>query len=393
MNVFYISTLSSRQGVERVYKCRGRNPGFAVQKFSRLIVKGLQENGLKVVALSSPPICFGDIRRGCPRFRNEIEDGVEYRYAPQVLLPGLKHIVVFFHMFFTVLFWGLRNRRDKAIVCDVLCVSACMGALLASKLNGVRSVAVVTDIYGLMVGGRKNLVSILAKKFHDRYVMSFDRYVLLTEQMNAVVNPHGRPHIVMEALCDDSLVAAPAQPVQKAYPRTLLYAGGLHEKYGLKMLAEGFLKANLDARLVIYGDGPFAGTLQRMAEADSRIEYRGVASNEEVMEEERKASLLVNPRFTTEAFTKYSFPSKNMEYMASGTPLLTTKLPGMPEEYYPYVFLFEEETVDGYASAIQKVLSLSDAELCAKGAKARDFVLTVKNNRRQAERILDLMKA
>ena len=70
-----------------------------------------------------------------------------------------------------------------------------------------------------------------------------------------------------------------------------------------------------------------------------------------------------------------------------------TGCPAMQEEYYPYVFLFEEETVDGYASAIQKVLSLSDAELCAKGAKARDFVLTVKNNRRQAERILDLMKA
>ena len=53
--------------------------------------------------------------------------------------------------------------------------------------------------------------------------------------------------------------------------------------------------------------------------------------------EELKATLLVNPRPTTEEFTIYSFPSKNMEYMASGTPLLTTKLPGMPEEYHQYV--------------------------------------------------------
>ena len=47
-----------------------------------------------------------------------------------------------------------------------------------------------------------------------------------------------------------------------------------------------------------------------------------------------------------------------MEYMASGTPLLTTKLPGMPEDYYPHVYFFEEESVQGYADALKKVLSL-----------------------------------
>ena len=34
--------------------------------------------------------------------------------------------------------------------------------------------------------------------------------------------------------------------------------------------------------------------------------------NDRVVEEQLRATLLVNPRPTTEAFTKYSFPSKNM---------------------------------------------------------------------------------
>ena len=109
------------------------------------------------------------------------------------------------------------------------------------------------------------------------------------------------------------------------------------------------------------------------------------------MADELKATLLVNPRFTTEKLTRYSFPSKNMEYMASGTPLLTTNLPGMPNEYHNYVFLFREETVDGYADAIRRVLTYSDWELQDFGRKASQFVLQNKNNVQQGLRVLNFI--
>ena len=117
---------------------------------------------------------------------------------------------------------------------------------------------------------------------------------------------------------------------------------------------------------------------------DSRIQYMGVAPNAEVVAAELDASLLVNPRPTHEEFTKYSFPSKNIEYMASGTPLLTTKLPGMPKEYYP--------SVEGYAKALESVLAQSDEELYVFGEKAKDFVLEKKNSFEQAKRVIELIK-
>ena len=94
----------------------------------------------------------------------------------------------------------------------------------------------------------------------------------------------------------------------------------------------------------------------------------------------------------TEEFTKYSFPSKNMDYMVSGTPLFTTRLPGMPEEYYPYVFLFDEETVEGYRKSIESVLSMTAEDLIAKGNLGRRFVVERKNNILQTKRILDLLQ-
>lgn len=390
--ILYISALASERRITLEYSHSGKNPGFAVQKFSRLLVKGLQANDIEVKAISNPPDLTD--RKKYVKPKDEIEDGVHYKYVPYVNLPIIKHICLFVYVFIYVLFWGMRDRRDKTIICDVLSISICMGALLASKVNGLQSIAVVTDIYGMMVGSSKtSLLSTLAAKLNSTYISLFDKYVLLTEQMNEVVNPKGRPHIVMEALCDSTLLQETHSHIHKSHPRTVIYAGGIYEKYGLKMLAEGFLKANVpDAKLVYFGEGSYVEEYKALCDEHPNLEYRGVVPNEEIMREEQMATLLVNPRFTTEEFTKYSFPSKNMEYMASGTPLLTTKLPGMPKEYYPYVFLFEEETIDDYADAISEALAHSESELFKLGDSAKRFVLQHKNNIEQARRISNFIK-
>lgn len=386
--IIYVSALSSNSYIEGQYKITGKNPGFAVQKFSRLLVKGLSANGASVSALSNPPVLNA---KHFSRSHIEYEDGIKYQYVPCINFPILKHICVFIYSFFYILFWGCGHRREKTIICDVLSISICMGALLASKFNGVQCVAVVTDIYGLMVSvGRKNIKSRIAEKLNSLYIGAFDKYILLTEQMNEIVNPQHRPYMLMEALCDSSICNKTInEPIIKAHPRLVVYAGGIFEKYGLKMLAEAFIKANVkDAKLVYYGDGSYVEEYKSLCNQHSNLEYRGVASNEEIVSVEQTAALLVNPRFSSEEFTKYSFPSKNMEYMASGTPLLTTKLPGMPIEYYPYVLLLKEETVDGYAAALRSTLARQESELCEIGAAAKEFVLNNKNNVAQGRRII-----
>ena len=115
--------------------------------------------------------------------------------------------------------------------------------------------------------------------------------------------------------------------------------------------------------------------------------------NTEIVDKEQEAALLVNPRPTHEEFVKYSFPSKTMEYMASGTPVLTTRLPGMPKEYYPYVDFIEEESAAGIAAALKTVLAETDEELFQKGCVARDFVLDGRNNVVQAEKMLKMLES
>ena len=82
-----------------------------------------------------------------------------------------------------------------------------------------------------------------------------------------------------------------------------------------------------------------------------------------------------------------------MEYMASGTPVLTTKLPGMPADHLPHVYLIEEETADGIAAALGDLLTRDPAELHEKGTAAKAFILEEKNNIRQAAKLLGLLES
>jgi glycosyltransferase involved in cell wall biosynthesis len=178
-------------------------------------------------------------------------------------------------------------------------------------------------------------------------------------------------------------------PEHKAPERIMLYAGGIYEKYGIKKLIDAFMQLEGDdLRLHIYGSGEVAKDMPDYMKLDKRIVYYGIVPNKEVVEKELEATLLINPRSSVEEFTKYSFPSKNMESMVSGTPLLTTPLPGMPQEYYPFVYVFNDESVEGFCQTLKMLLSTPKEELHEFGRLAKEFVLTYKSNRVQAERVL-----
>ena len=395
MDIIYISTLSSKKFINHLYEQTGQNPGFAVQKFSRLLLSGLIQNNQSVMALSNPPITRSNSKKVFQNIKEEVEDEIEYKYIPFLNIPFIKHVCIFIYTFFYALFWGFRNRKNKCIICDTLSISASLASLLATKINRIKCCGVFTDIYGLMVGyNTKSSIKQLASRLNNRYSSMFTHYILLTEQMNLVVNPNKRPYMVMEALCDINESSTPIADVIKHDPPIILYAGGIEEKYGLGVLVEAFIQLKkLNAELHIYGSGSFVPELKKRCQLDPRLKYFGVKPNADIIEAERQASILVNPRFTSEDFTKYSFPSKNMEYMVSGTPVLTTLLPGMPKEYYDFIYLISEETVEGFKSAISAVMEVHPDTLKEKGSKARAFVLEKKNNIKQAERIVRFLQS
>ena len=211
----------------------------------------------------------------------------------------------------------------------------------------------------------------------------------MTEPMKDLVNPKKRPYIVLEGHADRAMEHVSNTAEEKNSTRICLYAGSLKRIYGIESLVKGFVSANLpNAELHVYGNGDYVEDLKTLSKQYSAVQYKGIAPNADIVEAELRATLLVNPRPTNEEYTKYSFPSKNMEYMASGTPVLTTRLPGMPKDHEPYVFFIEDETAEGITAALKEIFSLPQEELHAFGLRAKEFILKEKNNIAQAEKVV-----
>lgn len=158
------------------------------------------------------------------------------------------------------------------------------------------------------------------------------------------------------------------------------------------MLIEGFkMIQDPRLRLWLFGVGPYTDEIKEHSKTDFRVEYRGVIPSEELIHILTKATLLVNPRPSHENYTKYSFPSKNLEYMSVGTPLVTTKLPGIPKDHYPYIYFFDDETEIGIYNTLKMILEKSDEELHQFGSLCKAFTLNEKNNIIQTRKIVEMI--
>lgn len=360
------------------------------QKYNQLLMEGLVQNGAQVNSISTRPLGRSVTRQFYFRRYKEQECGIAYDYLPFFNYKGLRELSVLFGVFFRILF-AKGSRKDTVVICDALNIMASAAALAAAALRGFTTVGIVTDV----PCHRPNTVKVpLNEKINLSLMKRFDKYLLLTEQMNEVVNPKRRPYVVMEGHADTAMAQVDNRFEDKAQPRVCLYAGSLRKIYGIGNLVQGFLKANVpNTELHVYGSGDFAVELTELSKQNPQIKYHGVVPNTDIVKTELSAMLLINPRPTDEDYTKYSFPSKNMEYMASGTPVLTTKLPGMPADHLPHVYLIEEETADGIAAVLSDLLNRDASELHEKGKAAKAFVLGEKNNVSQARKLLDLLNA
>jgi len=397
IHILYISTLCSSKVWDFNFRSSDIKPTHAPQKFHSLLTTGLGSftAECKIEAISLIPVVYKSHKKRFWFIPNVSSDEIDFRYIPFINLPHLRQFMVFAYTLSFVFFWGLLYKRNKPVViCDILNYSISWAALLACKLNKTRTTAIVTDLPGVLLNSNKNRTKAtrIFSCFVKKSINSFESYVLLTQQMNTVVNPKNGPYIIMEGLVDKNMALATNSLENKTVEQIIHYAGGLYEMYGIKDLVEGFIMLEaLDVRLHLFGYGDMTAQIAAYCKKDSRITYFGVVPNEQVIADQIKATLLVNPRPSNLELAKFSFPSKNIEYMASGTPLLTTALPGMPAEYHDHVYIIQKENAFGIYQSLKQVLSLSKEELHAKGAKAKEFVLEKKGNIIQAERVINLV--
>lgn len=369
------------------------------QKYHSLLVEGLSENiDGSIFAISAIPVNRQWTKKIW--FDREVESfgNVEYIYGFFLNLPIFRQI--------TRIICAKRdikriykNSDNCMIICDILNQSLANAARKCGRKYGIPVIGIVTDVPGHTSGAQRRSYSVFrrivaefSQKNSKRNLGKYDGYLLLTEDMSSVVNKQGKPYIVLEGHSDSKMMQIENTINNKHLPKVAMYAGGIHKEYGIERLVKAFIAGDFkDWELHIYGDGNYQQELTELSKKISNVKYFGVQPNSVIVQEQLKASLLLNPRLTNAEYVKYSFPSKTMECMASGTPLCTTRLPGMPMEYYPYVYFFDDESENGMCNTLHEILSKSADEYHQLGMKAKNFILKEKSNIKQAKKLIDFM--
>lgn len=209
----------------------------------------------------------------------------------------------------------------------------------------------------------------------NRLIKSVDSFVILTAYMKESLNICGRPYFVAEGIVESIPPIERIEDISQKNVIKIAYAGGLQSAFGIGRFVEEFAKNTDDRfRLIICGAGDEAEHIQELAAFDNRIEFRGQILPFEVSSVLREADILINTRLNDSEYTKYSFPSKNIEYLMTGKRVVACLLDGMPRIYRDYIY----EIVDGdYMDAVYKAVnSLSHREkVCAFQTYAKENLL------------------
>ncbi|MEB0262953.1 MULTISPECIES: glycosyltransferase [unclassified Mucilaginibacter] len=310
-------------------------------------------------------------------------------------LIGLKNIDIYLSAKREIKKWALNTKGEKVIIVYSAFLPFLKAAINSKELfNELKVVLILPDLPQFM-GGPNNVFYRIFKNYTynalQKLFKKTDGYILLTPYMMEKL-PEKKPFTVIEGIFDNVDISSTAT-ANDLVIKTILYTGTLARRYGiLNLLAAFNVLENITARLIICGDGDAKDEIKAAAENNPNIIYNGSLERLQVLQLQTQASLLVNPRTAEGEFTRYSFPSKTMEYLASGVPVLIYKLPGIPEEYYEHCYSLDGVSIKTLSDKIKCILQMDSKTLIEKGKKARDFILNYKNPVAQCKKIVDLIE-
>ena len=174
MKVLYLSSLCSVKEYERMFERYGSTSSHASQKFNRLLVRGLVENGCEVEALTERIIVNGgEDDLFCP---SEIEDGITYTYLRRYANKKVNRIMTIWNTFRYLCKWNKKNPKG-VVICDIILGELSIAVWLASKIKKIITTAIVTDVPNIRAGEERTGIRTLPVKIKNASISAYKLYI------------------------------------------------------------------------------------------------------------------------------------------------------------------------------------------------------------------------
>lgn len=339
---------------------------FAANIFQQKLLEGLTENRVDTTVLSTPFIGAFPTTSKCIWFR-PFRDSSGIGYLPFCNLWGIRNFSRARAMKKGLKPFLREEDGQKLILVYSAHTPFLEAAVYAKKKDPrIRICLVAPDVpqYMNLLQKRSLLYDVLKKldiRKMNRLMNQVDSFVLLTEQMTGLLPVGDKPYRVVEGILNPGVIEKNRvlkETLEKdSSLKTFVYTGTTNAKYGVPDLVEAFEKIpRADCRLVICGSGDWDEKIREAANRDPRILFPGQVPSEEARKWVLKADVLVNPRRNDEEYTKYSFPSKTLEYLSSENTVVGHLLDGMKPFYKEFLICPEDQSPDALAKAMEKAL-------------------------------------
>lgn len=397
MNTFFIGSLYPDDRLEEIkLNCKPGGIDNAANNFQWALIHGLDNYFHNLNIITQP-----SIRTYPGHYKNIYIKSSTFSHRPGsndiclgfVNVPLIKHVNRYLNLYQTLK--HLISKEEETLLIIYSINSPFLKAVSDLKESGwskIRTCLIVPDLAQFMRETKNQIYLTLKKidlKIINTHLKQIDSFVLLSKFMVDFIDVQSKPWVLVEGIYnseDDSLCNI------KEENKTILYTGNLDERYGIKTLLKAFkMIPNKNFRLWIRGDGKTKEDVMVAAQLDSRIVYYNEMPRKELLGLLKRATVLINPVPECEQFTKYFFPSKLMDYMASGTPAITTNIKSIPGDYKEYLYFAETDDANGLKDIILRICEKPHSELSLFGDKASKFIKEKKNSKEQARKIYEMV--
>jgi glycosyltransferase involved in cell wall biosynthesis len=267
-------------------------------------------------------------------------------------------------------------------------------AVLFKIFNRHTKICLFVNDLPQFMSNNKNILYLFLKRI-ELFIFNIlqnnvDSYIFVTDQTNDLINKCGKPWVLIEGVYD---INESMESKIISNKKVILYSGTLDSRYGLNQLLDAFCQIELsNYELWICGEGDLKKTILELTSININIKYFGQLTHSQVIQLQREATVLVNPRKPFGDYTKYSFPIKTLEYLASGKPCIMYDLPGMPREYLDFILIPKNESIEALKELIIEVCEWEIENKKQFSNKAFDFILSRKSSKVQFEKFYRMLK-
>lgn len=237
--------------------------------------------------------------------------------------------------------------------------------IILKKICKIELITICSEI-PILRRYKRNIKNIIKYSILNYFNKKFEKYIIFSNNMKEYL-PSNKKFLTIEGFSNGDIL-------EKRYNENniVMYAGGLAYDNGIHLIIDAANKSKLIDELWICGSGECEEYVRN--NQSEKIKYMGRLPNSAVRELEREAKILLNIRNPKEKLTKYSFPSKIIEYLSSGAHVISTRLEGIPTEYYNYI-----QCLDGYnstelAKSIDFILKKNKNEYLNISYKEQEFI-------------------